>query len=244
MPFGAIIPREVIAKVERNDPALTKVDLCNNATFQMKTLEYCTSLAAAMAGNTHVKEIILKDCCITDQDVRVLSTMLTTNGTLELLNLEGNKIGSDGAICLADALASNGSLRDLFLLGQEKKAFGETCLEAWLKCLQDNIAIQSIKWRLDSRKSFALNQFLTRNKEIARRKRDNRDFADLLPQSLRPPETMSSPKSPKSTTPCEVMRSPSAKSPQLTASCEAMRSPPELPSHASLVAEAVQAGAH
>lgn len=227
MPFGAVMPREVIAKVERNDPALTKVDLSSNATFQMKSLEYCTSLAAAMAGNTNVKEIVLKDCCITDQDVKALSVMLTTNGTLELLNLEGNKIGSDGAICLADALASNQSLRDLFLLGQEKKAFGETCLEAWLKCLQDNIVIQSIKWRLDSRKSFALNQFLTRNKEIARRKRDNKDFGDLLPKSLRPPEPSSSPKSPKS-----------------TASCEALSSPPEMPSHAPTMAEAAQVEAN
>eukprot|EP00960_Hanusia_phi_P077846 768748-Hanusia_phi.AAC.1 len=43
-----------------------------------------------------------------------------------------------------------------------------------------------INWRLESRKSFALNKMITRNNEIDRRRKLNMHFDDLLPASLRP----------------------------------------------------------
>lgn len=183
--FGALMPKAVIERIAANDSGVTKVDLSNNATFQMKTLEYCTSLATAMTGNTYVKEIVLAKCNITDQDVKALSPMLCSNKGLEKLSLEGNKIGSDGVIALAEALLENETLTDLTLLGQEK-GIGEPCLEAWMKTLEENTHLLNISWRLESRKSFRLNQFLTRNKEIARRRRDGREFESLLPGARRP----------------------------------------------------------
>eukprot|EP00929_Paragymnodinium_shiwhaense_P014474 TRINITY_DN122381_c0_g1_i1.p1 TRINITY_DN122381_c0_g1~~TRINITY_DN122381_c0_g1_i1.p1 ORF type:complete len:394 (+),score=131.57 TRINITY_DN122381_c0_g1_i1:79-1260(+) len=181
--FGAVMPKDIIAKVAANDSSVTKIDLTGNASFQMKSGEYCDSLAQAMAKNTHVTEMVLTKCAITDADAVLLSKMLSANRSLTTLNLEGNKIGSDGAIAIAEELKTNETLTDLLLLGQDKQAFGEKCLEAWLVTLETNVTIQNIKWRLDSRKSFALNSFLTRNKDIARRKRDGREYTSLLPGS-------------------------------------------------------------
>eukprot|EP00927_Polykrikos_kofoidii_P017112 TRINITY_DN1776_c0_g1_i1.p1 TRINITY_DN1776_c0_g1~~TRINITY_DN1776_c0_g1_i1.p1 ORF type:complete len:255 (+),score=63.43 TRINITY_DN1776_c0_g1_i1:82-765(+) len=179
------MPKDVIASVASNDSSITKVDLSANATFQMKPVEYCESLAEALANNKFVTEVALDRCNIPDPGVQALSNMLTTNQTIVSLSLDGNKIGSDGAVSLANALVKNETLTDLILTGQDKQAFGETCLEAWLECLQDNITMQNIKWRLNSRKATALNTYLTRNKEIVRRKKDGKEFETLLPTSRR-----------------------------------------------------------
>jgi hypothetical protein len=53
--------------------------------------------------------------------------------------------------------------------------------------------VLQINWRLQSRKSFALNKMITRNNEIDRRKKSNRYYQDLLPTDLKsayqgPPE--------------------------------------------------------
>jgi hypothetical protein len=111
--------------------------------------------------------------------------MLNTNNTLETLNLEGNKIGNDGAIALANALRRNTSLTSLVLLGQEKRGFGESCLEAWTECLTNNVTILQIQWNLESHKRHALNQFFTRNQEIARKRKAGMDVESLLPAVLR-----------------------------------------------------------
>lgn len=183
--FGTPMPKDVIAKVAANDASLTKVDLSGNATFQMKANEYCTSLARALEQNTYVKELKLDRCNITDVDAIALSGFLSTNSSLEVLSLEGNKIGSDGSVALAMNLKPNETLTDLLLLGQENTKWGETCLEGWLETLENNTTILNIKWRLESRKSFAINKFLTRNKEILRRKKEGRDFSTLLPTAAR-----------------------------------------------------------
>jgi hypothetical protein len=42
-----------------------------------------------------------------------------------------------------------------------------------------------INWRLESRKSFALNKMVTRNNEIDRRKKNGIAYDDLIPTGLR-----------------------------------------------------------
>lgn len=179
------MPKTVIAQVETNAVSVTRVDLTDNAVFQGKAMEYCVSLSQALANNTVVKDLVLVKCGITDPCVIALSTMLTTNNTLETLNLEGNNISNDGAIALANALQKNTSLTSLVLLNQKKKAFGESCLEAWTECLTNNIDILQIQWNLDSRKGFVLSKFFSRNKEIERRRKTGMSIESLLPTALR-----------------------------------------------------------
>ena len=47
--FGAVSPKEVIAKAEANDSGLKDVDLSGNALFKMKAGTYGAALAAALA---------------------------------------------------------------------------------------------------------------------------------------------------------------------------------------------------
>ena len=42
-----------------------------------------------------------------------------------------------------------------------------------------------IVWRLESRKSFAINKMVTRNNEIERRIKSGMDYDDVLPTSLK-----------------------------------------------------------
>lgn len=60
----------------------------------------------------------------------------------------------------------------------------ETC--DW-PLLQSNITLLKITWRLESRKSFALNKLITRNNEIDRRKKNHMQYEDLLPTALKTP---------------------------------------------------------
>ena len=48
-------------------------------------------------------------------------------------------------------------------------------MDAWLAAFNDNVTLVNLKWRLDSRKSFALNKSITRNNSIVRWKKDGKD---------------------------------------------------------------------
>ena len=49
----------------------------------MKPYDYCVLLADALKSNTHVTEVSLIKCGITDVDVAVLAGVLAVNTTLE-----------------------------------------------------------------------------------------------------------------------------------------------------------------
>ena len=84
-------------------------------------------------------EITLAKCGITDADAAILAQALATkDGHITSLNLEGNRIQNDGAIAIAKAVAVNTKLLTLNLLNQAGAAFGQTCLDAWLKAFETN----------------------------------------------------------------------------------------------------------
>merc|ERR1719253_1732490 len=112
------------------------------------------------------------------------------NHTIEELNLEKNKISSEGAKSLAEGLCKNYGLRTLNLLQQAVKAFGDDCLSEFLVMYESNITLTKVTWRLDSRKSFALNKFETRNTQIRKRVDNGSDYTSFLPDSMKasPPD--------------------------------------------------------
>ena len=129
-------------------------------------------------------ELILKQNDITNADCEHIKTLLLNNKTLTSLNLEANKIDSEGSTAIAEGLKGNSSLTTLILLGNGP--FGEACMDAWLAAFNDNVTLVNLKWRLDSRKSFALNKSITRNNSIVRWKKDGKDWESLLPDHLKP----------------------------------------------------------
>ena len=113
-----------------------------------------------------------------------MKRLLLTNSTLTTLNLEGNKIDSDGCKVVAEGVKGNSTLTTLILLGNGN--FGEGCMDAWLAAFEDNITLVNVKWRLESRKSFKLNKDITRNNSILRWKKEGKDWESLLPDHLKP----------------------------------------------------------
>lgn len=181
--FGAISPKQVVEQASKNDPSLTAINLSSNALFKMKTFDYCKMLAEALAGNTHVTEVILNENEITDADCAWIKELLASNASITSMSLEKNKISSDGCALIAEGLIANSSVVALNLLGNGP--FGEGCMDAWLKTFNENMTLFDLKWRLNSRSSFAINSAITRNRSISRLKKEGKDWQHLLPDHLR-----------------------------------------------------------
>jgi hypothetical protein len=173
-------PRATIQQVAANDPTVEVVDFSANTMFAMKHRELCKELAAALPSNTVIKEVHLKSCELDKTDVQELCAGIVGHKSLAVLDLEKNKIDNDGAELLARALCQNTSIRELNLLGQAR-AFGDACLTSFVDMFDFNVTITKIIWRLDSRKSFAINKLLVRNNTIQKNLSENRDVSAMLP---------------------------------------------------------------
>ncbi|UOB16523.1 sister chromatid cohesion protein PDS5 [Abyssalbus ytuae] len=75
-----------------------------------------TALATLLKENPTIKKLDLSYNSITDEALHSLSEVLE-NSALEVLNLEGNRIGAEGARLLQNSLISNATLRELNLKG-------------------------------------------------------------------------------------------------------------------------------
>jgi len=177
---------DTIKQISANDPSLVHVDLSNAAAFQCKPEEYTHQLASALKNNNHVKELKLENCSLGDKEAEILAEGLMCNTCIQHLDLQKNHINNDGGSALAKGLSRNRSLLSIDLMSQGKTRWGDKTLDDFLDMFQHNITLLKINWRLESRKSFALNKMITRNNEIDRRRKLNMHFDDLLPASLRP----------------------------------------------------------
>jgi hypothetical protein len=88
---------------------------------------------------------------------------------------------------IAMALRTNTRLTELNLLGQPS-AFGDSCLEEFVALFSYNVTLTKIIWRLDSRKSFAINKLLVRNNTIIKWLSESKDVSSLVPASCNIPE--------------------------------------------------------
>ena len=179
---------ETIRKVESNDPSLKVIDLSNSASFQGRSDEFAVQLFNALKQNSHVVDVNLVNCAISDRISESIGDALAVNKSIVVLNLEKNKLNQAGASNIAKGLSKNTKLAELNLMNQANARWGDTCLDEFLEMFQTNTTLTKIHWRLESRKSFAINKFLTRNSEIERRKKAGMNYSDLIPDSVRGPE--------------------------------------------------------
>jgi len=180
LPLG-LTPAQAIEKLGQNDPSLTSCDLSGNAVLQMKAAELIPQIAGALAQNLHCKELNLSNTNIDDSMCESLGQALKTNTKLAHFNLEGNRVGNDGAIHLAKGLSSNRGIMVLNLMNQKGSRLGDAALTEFLAMFDSNVTLLKIVWRLESRQSFRLTKMLTRNNEIDRRIQSGRDYSDVLP---------------------------------------------------------------
>ncbi len=97
-----------------------------------------------------------------------------------VLDLENNKIDNNGAIALAEGLRNNSTLIELNLLGQGSE-FGDPTLTAFVQLFDFNITLTKIIWRLNSRKSFAINKLIVRNNTIKKWVNEGKSVRSILP---------------------------------------------------------------
>ena len=105
--FKSLTPANAIERLGANDQTLSVCDLSSNAVLQKRGHELIPKLTGALETNTECRELVLSDCGINDGLCSQLAAMLAKNETIVHLNLEGNKIGNDGAMSLARALSTN-----------------------------------------------------------------------------------------------------------------------------------------
>jgi len=177
---GFVSPAKLIQQLESNDAALTELDLSDNSSYKMKSLEYTKKIGEALKSNSNLKKLILKGLEIDDQGVTAIADALSVNKGLNLLVLEKNKIGSTGAEAIANGLKQNTTLTELNLLGN--KEFGEQCLFGWIGCFEYNVTLTKIVWRLNSRQSFTINKCISRNVEIQKKIKEGKNIDNLLPK--------------------------------------------------------------
>ncbi len=172
--------KKLVEGVQANDPTCTIVNLNENTVFAMKHTEYCETLFAALASNTQVTEVHLKRCALSTFDMSFVAKALGKNSSIRVLDLENNKIDNNGAIVLAEGLKGNSTLIELNLLGQGSE-FGDQTLTAFLQLFDHNITLTKVIWRLNSRKSFAINKLIVRNNTIKKWVNEGKSVKSILP---------------------------------------------------------------
>jgi hypothetical protein len=152
--------------------------------WQCRPDEFTSQISSAIKKNKYLKQLRLEGCGLGDREAAVLADGLAVNTSITVLDLQKNRINNDGGTALAKGIASNKSLVEINLMNQVGR-WGDGCLDAFLAMFDTNITLLKITWRLESRKSFALNKMITRNNEIDRRKKNGMDYQDLLPTALK-----------------------------------------------------------
>jgi hypothetical protein len=109
-----------------------------------------------------------------------VSKALQKNKSIKVLDLENNKIDNNGAIVLADGLRSNSTLIELNLLGQGSE-FGDPTLTAFIQLFDYNVTLTKVIWRLNSRKSFAINKLIVRNNTIKKWVNEGKSVKSIFP---------------------------------------------------------------
>jgi hypothetical protein len=171
---------KAVEYLKANAADFTSLDLSGSFTL---TPEQACAIAEALEVNTHVTELHLRSVRLTNVFAAAAAKMLRVNHTLRLLDLEDNKIDSDGIEEIGAALAENRGLIEMTLLKNREP--GEKALSVLIRSFDSNTTLQRINWRLTSRQSFALTKLLSRNVEILRRKEAGLDYSDIDPIARR-----------------------------------------------------------
>ena len=66
-------------------------------------------------------------------------------------------------------------------------AFGEPCLQQFIDMFEHNVILTKIIWRLDSRKSFAINKLIVRNNTIKKWVLEGKSVQDIYPKGANIP---------------------------------------------------------
>ncbi|KAI5617649.1 leucine-rich repeat-containing protein 45 [Silurus asotus] len=105
----------------------TKLDLSG----QSLTVESCSMLGKSLQNNTLFTELILSDCMLSEEGIKLFLKGLCFNTTVKLLDLKGNNLRGAGAEALGKLLMRNKTLQRLVLewnaIGMWEEGFSVFC---------------------------------------------------------------------------------------------------------------------
>jgi len=191
--FGQKTAKKVIEEVESNLATLQTLDLTKSASFCMKSTENTASLSEALAKNTVVKTLVLRECEIVDKGVEAIAAALERNHTIEELDLQQNHITTQGVIALAGGLEKNQGVRTLNLLNQTQKVIGDEAVERLISMFEHNTTLTKIIWKVTSRRSWEVSKLITRNVSIQKAIASGGDASHLLPKGKEAPPAATAP---------------------------------------------------
>ncbi|XP_068007457.1 leucine-rich repeat-containing protein 45 isoform X1 [Melanerpes formicivorus] len=123
-------PQEAVLRVLRERgtaPGRGRLDL----TAQSLSLETCGALGRLLPGAAPFTEVVLGDCGLSEEGVKLLLHGLCSNTTVKSLDLKGNNLRTVGAEALGKLLKQNKSIRSLILewnnLGVWEEGFSFFC---------------------------------------------------------------------------------------------------------------------
>ena len=88
-------------------------------------------------------KLTINSCMISDEEAKAIATALTDNTNLEVLYLNENKIGVEGAKAIAQVLETNKTLK-LRILGLNKNNIGDEGVKAIAQVLEKNTIFDSL----------------------------------------------------------------------------------------------------
>jgi len=173
--------KEAIEWTEANDPAYIHISF---ALFQTElSFQQFALLAKGLQTNTHITEVDLQKLGMTDEDVKEFLPVIQLNKTITHLDLGYNKITQAGIILLAGVLTENSTLQEVKLHRQSHE-MGALAEDEVIKIWDKNTHLQRLYATLHNRRCNQANtRGEVRNKEIARRRLEGRDWSELDPAS-------------------------------------------------------------
>ncbi|CAE8628269.1 unnamed protein product [Polarella glacialis] len=110
---------------------------------------------------------MLRGCDICDAGAEALGEALMQNKSVELLDLEQNRLTDAGVVVLLDGLACNQSVRSLHLRNQKQSVVGEVSLQKAISVLETNSTLTRLSWEVVyTRSNPMLSLLLGRNAKL------------------------------------------------------------------------------
>jgi hypothetical protein len=167
---------DTIRQIAENSPSVT--DFKGSTIVDEKQH---LALAAAVANNTHLRTVNLERTDVTTAAAVIWGESLKTNNSITHLDLGYNKIGPPGIIAIGEGLAVNTKM-DIIKLHRQNVDYGQAAEDVLAKLYETNTTLQRCYATLHSRSASQANtRGETRNKVIAGRKKEGKDWMDLDP---------------------------------------------------------------
>ena len=115
-----------------------------NLYDSLKSPESTSHILTALSNNTTLREIVLREAHVSENNLSLLTSALTTNTTLRTLNLRDCNINDNMVSEITSALCDNSTLQTLNLYGN---AFGPSGATALAEMLRRNNTLQELDVR-------------------------------------------------------------------------------------------------